>query len=825
GSDALSGVVNLKLKRNFTGVQLDGQYGLSEYGDGKSTDLSVSMGTGFGEGKGHALFALTYTDRGELYQRHRSFFSNEPGVVSRSAYFAPDGDNLPTQAAMNAIFAKYGVAAGAAQASSRLYINPDGTLYTQTGGLNGRPFPGVNYVMYNGVAAELLPPDSNSFSQPLTRYNAFASSEYEISNHIKVYGQVNFTTYDANNYSAGDYAVTRYGIRVPVTNPFLSPDVRQLLASRPNPTAPFLFSGVTNFLGVEVDQNHYNVWQLLAGVSGDIPGTDWTWDVYASRGETSWRQTFVNGISYSAIGRLFNAPDGGASLCQGGLNAFPLTPTGVSDACKRFVLRNYRNETDLEQQVVEANMQGGMFSLPAGQVRFAVGAGFRRNTFDFAPDAGLYPDPVTGLPEAMLTNNQRETLPVVGSTSTKELYGEVLVPVLKDMPLINQLNLGLAYRYSDYDTVGGVSTYKGDVDWAVIPQIRLRAGYQRAIRAPSVGELFAPPSTVVGSIGSPLQGAGDGCDVRSAYRKGPNAAQVRALCVAQGVPAAIIDIYQWPVTTIQTQIQGNSQLKQEKSDSYTAGVVLRPEFSSPLLSSMSLSFDYYKIKISDAMGVINGSAIYQACFNGTGLNPTFNPNSVDCSRISRASDGSPRLTVTPLVNLASYETSGIDMQFDWAITPADLGMKLDGRLTANLIVSYVDRFAIKNTANAPFLDFAGTIGNAQIDATSISHPKWKMLGTVSYDTERFGFGGRFRYTGSMSNSINVGTTSTVPGVASAFYLDLFGKWNLNESFQLRGGITNVADKSPPLWTGFGATDRALYDVAGRSYYVGATAKF
>ncbi len=155
-------------------------------------------------------------------------------------------------------------------------------------------------------------------------------------------------------------------------------------------------------------------------------------------------------------------------------------------------------------------MQGGLFKLPAGEVRFAVGADYRRNGYDYSPDA-------------LLVNldlvNAQTTNPSSGDTSVWEAYGELLVPLIHDVPLIKELSTDVAYRYSQYDTVGSVSTYKASLDWSVVKGLRFRGGYQRAIRAPNLGELFTAPtpgSVNLGTIG-PI-GSGDPCDVRTAYR-------------------------------------------------------------------------------------------------------------------------------------------------------------------------------------------------------------------------------------------------------------------------------------------------------------------
>ncbi|KAK0340566.1 hypothetical protein LTR94_030002, partial [Friedmanniomyces endolithicus] len=192
-----------------------------------------------------------------------------------------------------------------------------------------------------------------------------------------------------------------------------------------------------------------------------------------------------NSASASAIAQLLNSPTGGTELCAGGFNPFGnLTP---SQACIDYISRRTLNTNDLKQRTVEGTIQGGLFTLPAGEVRFAIGGDYRYNSYGFQPDSQL------SLPNGTSDILGYSVLRAAGgSVSTGEAFGELLVPLLHDIPLIQQLDLDLGYRYSNYDSVGGVHAYKADVTWRVFEPLRLRGGYNRSIRAPSVGELFAP---------------------------------------------------------------------------------------------------------------------------------------------------------------------------------------------------------------------------------------------------------------------------------------------------------------------------------------------
>ena len=184
--------------------------------------------------------------------------------------------------------------------------------------------------------------------------------------------------------------------------------------------------------------------------------------------------------------------------------------------------------------------------------------------------------------------------------------------------------------------------------------MRLRGGYNRAVRAPSVGELFAPVSTgsvAVGTAG-PTNTDGDPCDVRSSFRRGSSGAQVAALCLAQGVPANIIDSYQLGTAQVFALTGGNPDLQEETADHVAFGAGIQSAVESPLFSRMSASIDWYSIKVKDAVGQLPIKNAFQFCFNAGGSNPTYDPNNYYCQLLTRnPASGVPLNPVQPLLNL------------------------------------------------------------------------------------------------------------------------------------------------------------------------------
>lgn len=824
GSDAIAGVVNFKLNRDFQGFEVDAQYGITNRDDAASTSVALTMGSKFADDRGHFVGSLTYFDRDGAFREARPFFEFS-GIASalQGGAFVSNASNLPSQAALNSVFASYGVTGTPARNAS-IGVNRDNTLFTTAVPVLNNRYPANDpYIVFEDRVGSLLG-RTLPLQTPIERYTAFFNAGYDLSDTVEAYIQFNHMQYDSiysrPGWSAGSTAPLAL---IPVTNPFIPQDMRTILASRPTPNAPVNFTFSTSRIGRTAYEFAYDLNDTTIGLKGEI-GDDWTWDVYGAYGTTKASETTSGWVNVAAWNTLINATDGGASICAGGFNPFlaqSLEDTPGQEACFNYLNRTLRETTEFTQQIVEGSVQGGLFSLPAGQVRLAAGAGYRRQTYDYKPPGERVRNEVWPV---------QQTGAASGSYDVYEAYGEVFIPILKDLPMVRELNVDLAYRFSDYNYVGGVNTYKGSIDWAFVDSLRLRAGYQRAIRAPSLGELFAPPERASAALGSTASGAGDPCDFTGRLRNAtlnPNAAQVRALCIAQGVPTSVIDIFRFAGSSVSGIASGNTGLKEETADTITAGFVWRSGFDSPVFSGLSASIDFYDIKVEDAIGVITAQVGLSRCFNADGQsNPTYDPNNYFCKLSTRNVSGGIETQVQPTLNLAGYEVAGLDLQVDWAFDLADFGLKDAGDLTFNLVLSNLLDYKIQNLVDAPFLDYAGTIGNAQIDAGAIGFPEWKASFTTGYKVGPLALGATYRWYDSMTHASDVGVANpSQPGVDARDYLDLSGSWDLNQGTVLRAGVQNVFDAEPPAWTGNGATDLALYDLLQRRFYVGVKHRF
>lgn len=815
GSDAISGVANFKIA-DIDGLVVDAQYGNSFRGDAYSYRASITGGGKFADGRGRMLFSIETARRGELVGADRAFFRRAVGGSSSTGMGVAQflAGNAPSQAAFDAVFARYGVAAGTVKPTSGIGFNNDGTVFAANGGANFKP-ANSEYVLVDGVLSQTVAPH-NTIVIPQKRYNIFGRISYELAPEITLYTQA--------IYSRTEQALAQgYPLTVPVrpaisaSNPFIPADMKALLASRPNPNAPFLINRRFMETGRRVYDEPFDAYQLLAGARGSLGGRGWTWDAYVSHDSTSNAETLTNAVSVTRVRSLLDAADGGASICAGGFNPFGLANAlATSQQCIDYMSLEAHNNTRVSQTIAEASLQGGLFDLPAGEVRASVVMSYRRNAYRYSPDAMQVGTPSLPFSDTFSTIPTGATS---GRTDVKELAGELLIPVLADMPFARALNVSLGYRYSDYRFSGGVSTYKAEADWRIAEPILLRGSYEHAIRAPNIEELFLAPSGALATLGfAPT--AGDPCDFRFTPRSGANGANIRTLCLAQGVPASLIDSFTYGNGQVIGTIMGNRTLKPEAADTFTVGAVLTPRFASPLLSGVTLSVDYYNIDISDVIAPVPGLSVVNKCFNLDGSNPSYSASNVFCGLMGRnAQTGEISVLRTPFQNLGGYRTSGIDIQLDWRIDLAGLGIA-PGTLNLNSYVNYLKDFEIQTLPKTPFQQFAGTIGTPPL-------PRWKATTSLTYRGDSFDFGVRWRFTDAMRDATSVTQPqSPLPGVGAYSVFDLFGRWKVTGDVELRAGITNLTDRQPEVVGGrLGQTNGGLYDVVGRAFYAGARFHF
>jgi outer membrane receptor protein involved in Fe transport len=546
--------------------------------------------------------------------------------------------------------------------------------------------------------------------------------------------------------------------------------------------------------------------------------------------------------------------------CTSGLNFFNPPAGGFSQDCLEAISADLKNRSKVSQTIWEANATGSLFELPAGPLQAAVGASYRKMGYSFLNDTlttqgrsfqdqalGIYP-----------SGNS------FGSINVKEVYGELSVPILKDT-FIKDLSLELGGRISDYSTTGTSYTYKALADLAITDWLRFRGGYNRAERAPNIAELFlAPQQTFAGNT------AGDPCSTANplTFSANPttnptNAAAVQAVCKVlmdqTGNVNAKDQYYNNPQSNSTFSfafptLLGNANLKPEKADTWTAGVVLSSPFATPALSRLRLSVDYYNIKVKDAIGPQSIAIALQQCFDvalnpaiagstytGTGAQGTANAqalaaaNNPFCQNVPRNADqGVLGNVTTTYVNNGRFMTDGIDAQLDWGL---DVG---PGTLSTNVVFNYLLHFKSSGLPTNPMVDYAGTLGTVDNGLNGAAY-RWKLLANLGYKVGPASIGLQWQHLPSIEDSsepLFAGGTPTT-GYPAYDLFELSGSYDLTDNFTIRAGVENLFDKNPPLGgintantdpatTGLlsgGSYNATYYDTLGRRFYIGANMKF
>jgi outer membrane receptor protein involved in Fe transport len=471
-------------------------------------------------------------------------------------------------------------------------------------------------------------------------------------------------------------------------------------------------------------------------------------------------------------------------------------------------------------------VNGELFDLGAGPVQLALLASYRKNSYSFAPDADLLSS--SGFAPGGNIEGVVNTLPLAKTgISVKEIAAQLDVPLIADKPFIKEFAIGVAGRISDYSTTGSVKSYEADARWRPFDALLLRGSWQRAVRAPNIGELFSPAQGTQLVIGTPPSALGDPCDSRSTARTGANGAQIATLCVAQGVPASAIGSYQFPTTATGQTVSGNGALTPERATTYNLGAVFNSPANGGIFGDFNVSIDYYNIKIKQVISPVPGLSVLNKCYNLDGSNPSYSASNEFCQLINRDATGQITTVSTPYLNLGAVETDGVEVQIHWGVPAAFLGQS--SKLYVDSAIGYLNNFKVQLLPGANFLDYTGiSNGGAQPNGVPPrATPKWKALTTFGFRSDSTGLGLRWRYQGGMKDSSAVLTPNNVQRPVQAYNLfDLFGSLKVTDKLEFRAGVNNLFDKSLPfVASSQNSTDPALYDLIGRSFYMGVKVGF
>ncbi|NJD32641.1 MAG: TonB-dependent receptor [Gammaproteobacteria bacterium] len=823
GSSAVAGVVNFIMKSNFEGVQFDGTYAANWHNnsdnsmqnlvksrgfkaapgtvwDGNSWETSLTMGSNFADNRGNATLFFDYKDTSALLQSERDF------------------------SACTVTATKTGFACGGSSTSypGRFYDLNTGkswTLNSSTGAV--RPFVGATDQYNYGPL--------NYWQRPDQRWNVSAFMHYDLTDAAQLYGEFMFMDDHTKSQiapSGSFFGGVTFNVPCDGSNPLITSQWRSTLCGTSTTGGTEMWIGRRNVEGGgRQDDLRHTSYRGVIGVKGTMLDDNWNYDVSALYNRVLMTQTYLHDFSNTRLTRAMDVvkdPKTGQAVCASVLdgtdpNCVPYniwSLGGVTrDALGYVSIPLFANGyTELTTVSASATSDLGKYGIKMPTARdavgVAVGVDYIQNALNFQTDPNFASGDGAG--------QGGPTIGQKGGYNSTEFFGEVRAPLVQDMFMADSLLLNASYRYSDYSNPinESTSTYGIGLEWGPIKSLKFRGSFQHAVRAPSIVELFAAQS--VGLYDNDY----DPC-------AGPTPVASLAACANTGVTAAQYGrILDNPAGQYNGFFGGNPDLKPEKADTYTVGLVYQPEW----LERSSITVDYFDIKVDDVVGTISPTITLNTCLD-TG-NPQF------CGLITRDSQGtlwanpSARIVATNQ-NIGSLATSGIDVNLLYGTDISSYGS-----LNFSLIGTYLMDLTTEPIAGAGSIgkyDCVGYYGSS----CGTPNPEWRSTFRATWNTPwNWELSLAWRYFG----SVNIDKTSNDPLLSGTYqpidktldsqnYFDLAGAWTIAEKYTLRVGMNNITDSDPPLSSQVGAgagngnTYPSVYDALGRYTFVSLTAKF
>lgn len=761
GSDAVAGVVNIILKNRYEGFELRGQAGISSRGDFGQYRIGGIGGFGIGE-RGHVVFGMDYVKNdqvGDVYTRGWGY--NEYGRVA-NAGFATNGQ--PANIVANNVHAATspgGLITGPTGFSLRNFefTSPTTVAPFDIGGIRNATIQigGQGQSLARGV----------SLAPSVERFNPYLRAEYEFGEAVTVYAE-------------GAYAVTRANLAT------LPPRDAAITIQRDNPFIPATVLGALGTLpSFTMSRVSYDLGNALVAVKNSTPyvkvgalgslGGEWKWDAHASWGKNIYRNEVSNNRNLARFRFATDAVvSGGQTVCRATVAgaAFNAAAAGCvpinlfgngtpSPAALAYVTGQSYIASTYTQKTAAINLNGQPFSTWAGPVAIAIGAEYRdekqRVTADAIAAAGGFE-----------TSN---AVPFRGGFDVKEAYLEAVVPLARDITLLQSLDINGAVRVADYSTAGTQTTWKLGTTWEPVDGLRFRASRSRDIRAPAIFELFS------------------------------NGAATNLPVTVNGIAVSIP----------QNSTIGNAALTPERADTLTFGVVLQPRF----VPGLTISVDYFDINVKDAITTVAAATAGPLCSLG---------QAYFCSLFT-FSGATPIAFRSNYINAATVRPKGIDIAGNYRL-PLN---RLNGGWQGSLTLSFTGTYNIQYDSNlgngSTTIDYAG-------DNSNVGVAKFRSNTSLTFDTGGFSLTGQVTTlsagaidkTANLSPSTSI-NTNRVPAVA---YVNLQASQEVGERFRIFGGINNLLDKDPPALpsaTLFTLTNGAYYDTIGRTFTIGASVKF
>ncbi|MGB5722930.1 MAG: TonB-dependent receptor [Parasphingorhabdus sp.] len=825
GADAISGVINFITKRDFAGVELNVSEQITEEGDGNVFRADMTIGANFDDGRGNVVLSVGYQDQDAIYQGDRSF--GEFNVSSFNGTAGGSSNAIPA-VIVGPIPGGFG------------QIAPDGQ--TVLSGVFDRPF---NFNPFN------------IFLTPFERFNIFGSGRYEINENVELYSQAAFSKQTVETIIApGGSFFNNYNINlnnptipVGIANQFctgLGLTAAQCLAGRTTPFGPTLADGSANpdFVNINTQVRRRTIeagtrdsiyvstlFNMVVGARGDITDNI-RYDISGTYGESERIQTQTGFARRTRLDdALYALPDGTCISGNAGcapINLFGLEGDLGSQAAIDYVF-------SLTQQVITktsiATVNGSItgdlgFGLAETPIQFAVGGEYRSFTASrVSDDASKTPGAVVGAGGAAPD--------IFGSYDVYDAFGELSIPVFEGESFAESLTIDLGARYSDYSTAGTEFTWKAGGSWEVIPGLTFRGNYQRSSRAPNIGELFAPVSTGLSNL------ANDPC-------QGPVAptGSLLAACLLQvpaGSPgaAAVQNGTVLPPAAGQINITagGNPLLGTETAKTWTVGVAFQPD----AIPGLSLTVDYFNIKVTDAVSAPTVGDAIAACFNApSGTNPFCGSDFISRNPNTGGLDGDPSNTkglVLQQSNLGKIATDGVDVSLRYNTDLTDnigLALSFDGTWTNKnkfqATPTGLDRECVgyySVNCGSPQSEFAFSQRTSlTFEEDFTMSLRWRYLSALIQEPQDVVDNGA----AFIGNSPLFGDVDFTK-IPAESYFDLSGQWDVSENVLITLTVQNLFDNKPTVvGSDIGSTSfnsgnvyPSSYDAQGRRY--GASVKF
>lgn len=859
GSDAVGGVVNIVTLTRYEGFEVNGQFGLSDYGDAEEYRARVIGGASFLDDRLNLMGSYEFNRTEELAFTDRSVsnrqiaFANNPlntGPADLIAGAILIQDRRVPETTLGGLPFRTGGAALSGILTIADPNSPGGRIAAQFD-RSGNLVPYQTGTFYQtsissrGDGLNLAP--LTSLRSPLDRHVASGFATFEVTPKVRLKAEAFLSRVEAvEPYNQPIYNAPVFGnpntpLRMSTSNPFLTAQARAAILAQPTALpADTASAGDRIFFlsraSADVVQNKTSaegdLYRGVLAAEGDLDlfGREFNWDLSFNRGQSSGSFSVPSLVQSRFLLAIDAVRDStGAIVCRDvaarAAGCAPLNLFGEgapSKAALDYIGVDFRSEYQIDQTVYQANFGGSVFDMPAGALGFNVGYEFRREESDFQPNQ----------PQRDGVGRSAAITPLSGSFETTEFYGEVSAPLFGgDFTFLGLQGLEVegAYRYIDNSQAGEDEAWSYGLRWKPINDLTIRGTQSRSFRAPAITELFLPRATQ-------FMTATDPCDSRN-INSGPNPTARKANCAAAftalGLPANFSLISNVQNFTVQGATAGNPDLENEIAEQWTLGFVYQPSF----IPRLALTFDYVNVQLTKAIVEFNLTSILSTCYDSN------TPSSDVCGRFTRgnASTGAQAGQIigrgvidgidgplTGRVNAGFTNFQGFTVGLDWNLELATIrGFDRFGGGDPGTLDFNLDLYSVREQETS--VNGFGTDLNR--DVGEIGNAEWQWKLESAYTRGPFSAIWTFNYIGESKFNNDFTIETRTPLTVDAYmrhdlvfsydFAEMIGSPMGLKNMRARLSIENLTDQPPP----FGTTGLGVYDVLGRYYKLGVTARF